>query len=44
MPFSDNLQDIDVIRRMEEDGDESPDLACWINQNVTGKEVILHFS
>ena len=40
MPISDNLQDIDVIRRMEEASDESPDLACWVNQNVTGKEDI----
>ena len=37
-PFSDNLQDLEVIRRMEEASDESPNLACWVNPNATGKE------
>merc|ERR1711895_165920 len=31
-PFSDNLQDLEVIRRMEEASDESPNLACWVNR------------
>ena len=40
MPFNDSLLDIDVIRRMREASDESPDLAYWVNPNVTGKEDI----
>ena len=38
MPFYDSILDADVIRHMGEASEESPNIACSVNPNVSGKE------